>query len=134
MRTRLWLAIAGAAVGAVLVAPAAAQAGPPSIQIIGGSTVSSAPWSAQIYRSGSFTCSGTIIAPTYVLTARHCTSSSMTVRVGNVIRGQGTLANVVQVSTRFDLAVLRLDRAINTSYVTLATADPPVGATNSIYG
>src|SRR5688500_2857444 len=58
----------------------------------------------------------------------------MTVRVGSVIRGQGTLANVVQVSTRFDLAVLRLDRAINTSVVTLATAAPPVGSTNSIYG
>jgi secreted trypsin-like serine protease len=133
MRIRLLLAIASAAFGAVLVAPAPASADATPF-IIGGGTVSSAPWAAQVYRSGSFTCSGSIIAPTWVLTARHCTSSSMTVRVGSVFRGQGTLANVVQVSSRFDLALLRLDRSINTSFVTLASSDPPVGATNSIYG
>ena len=134
MRIRLLLAIAGAALGAVLVAPAPANADATPF-IIGGSTVTSAPWAAQVYRSGSFTCSGSIIAAQWVLTARHCTASSgMTVRVGSVVRGQGTLANVVSFSTRFDLALLRLDRSINTTFVALASADPPVGATNSIYG
>ena len=131
MRIRLLLAIAGAALGAVLVAPAPANADATPF-IIGGSTVTSAPWAAQVYRSGSFTCSGSIIAAQWVLTARHCTASSgMTVRVGSVVRGQGTLANVVSFSTRFDLALLRLDRSINTTFVALASADPPVGATNS---
>ena len=44
--------------------------------IIGGSTVSSAPWAAAVFSNGSFTCSGTIIAPQWVLTARHCLGGS----------------------------------------------------------
>jgi secreted trypsin-like serine protease len=134
MRIRLVLALAGAAAAAVFVAPPTANAGPPSTTIIGGGTVSSAPWSAQIYRSGSFTCSGSIIAAQWVLTARHCTGGAMTVRVGSVTRGAGTLANVAAVSSRFDLALLRLDRSISTSYMPLATANPPTNSVNSIYG
>ncbi len=96
--------------------------------------MSSAPWSAQVYRNGSFTCSGTIIASRYVLTARHCTGSGMSVRIGNVNRGSGTLVNVTTYASRYDLAVLTLASAVNTSYMPLASANPPTGATNNIYG
>ena len=133
MRIRLAV-LAGAALAGALIAPAAVRADV-STQIIGGDTVSSAPWSAQIIRSnGSFTCSGSIIASRWVLTAAHCTSNGMSVRVGSVNRGSGTLARVTRFNTRNDLALLFLDRTINTTFVSLASSNPPVGATNSIYG
>jgi secreted trypsin-like serine protease len=95
-----------------LAAPAALASPAPSAEpmIIGGGTVSSAPWGAQVYVGGSFNCSGTIIASQWVLTARHCSGSSMSVRVGNVNLGQGA------------------NRTVDRS------ADPGTGTTNSIYG
>jgi secreted trypsin-like serine protease len=133
MRMRL-IVLAGAALAGVLFAPSVAVADV-SPNIIGGRTVSSAPWSAQIFRAGgSFTCSGSIISAQWVLTAAHCTSNGMTVRVGSVDRGSGTPARVTRFFTSNDLALLRLDRTINTSFVTLASGNPPVGATNSIFG
>lgn len=134
MRLKLFLAASAVALGAALIpaTPAAADVEP---YIIGGGTVSSAPWAAAVFRSGSFTCSGTIIAAQWVLTARHCTGASMTVRVGSVNRTSGgVVANVTSYSSRYDLAVLRLDRSISTSYMPLASANPPTGSTNNIYG
>jgi secreted trypsin-like serine protease len=133
MRIRL-IILASAALAGVLSAPTVAMADA-SPYIIGGNTVSSAPWSAQIFRDGgSFTCSGSIISAEWVLTAAHCTSNGITVRVGSVDRGSGTVARVTRFFTNNDLALLRLDRTINTSFVTLASANPPVGATNAIFG
>ncbi|GAA1808085.1 DUF1986 domain-containing protein [Planosporangium flavigriseum] len=135
MRTRLALATLGAAAVAVIApAPAPAQASEITTYIIGGSTVSSAPWSAQVYANGRFTCSGTIIAARWVLTARHCLSPSMSVRVGNVRLGSGTAATVTNTYAQNDLALLALGTSISTSYSPLASSDPPVGANNSIYG
>ncbi|MEU7529990.1 trypsin-like serine protease [Saccharothrix sp. NPDC042600] len=105
--------------------------------IIGGGTVSSAPWAAAVFQSGRFACSGTIISPEWVLTARHCLSSSMSVRVGSVYKSSGgTTAGVVRqvASSRSDFALLRLSRSVATTYVTLASADPAVDSTNAIYG
>jgi secreted trypsin-like serine protease len=137
MRVRLTLAVLATALSGTLVAPSAASAAPTDgpNQIIGGSVVSSAPWAAAVFRNGSFTCSGSVIAAQYVLTARHCTGSGMSVRVGSVNRTSGgVVVSVASFSTRFDLAVLRLSSAVGTSRVTLGSSNPPVGATNSIYG
>ena len=99
------------------------------------STVSSAPWAAAVLSNGSFTCSGTIISANYVLTARHCISGTMSVRVGSVNRTSGGVTRTVSsTSTRSDLALMRLSSPITASYMPLASADPPVGSTNSIYG
>lgn len=134
MRLKVFLAAVAVTVGGALI-PANPAAADVSVNIIGGGTVSSAPWAAAVFRSGSFTCSGTIIAAQWVLTARHCTSSSMSVRVGSVNRTSGgVVANVTSFSTRADLAVLRLDRSISTSYMPLGSTNPPVGANNNIYG
>ncbi|SDY23827.1 Trypsin [Micromonospora pattaloongensis] len=133
MRLRLTLAVAATALVGALTAPGAAVAAPQPI--IGGGTVSSAPWAAAVLSNGSFTCSGTIIASRWVLTARHCLGGTMSVRVGSVNRTSGGVTSGVTATySQSDLALLQLSTAINTSYVTLSSSYPPVGSNNSIYG
>lgn len=136
MRIRIVVASLATALTGALVAPAAATAAPDGPDnIIGGGTVSSAPWAAAVFSNGSFTCSGTIISANYVLTARHCISGSMSVRVGSVNRASGGVTRTVSsTATRYDLALMRLSSPITTSYMPLAGANPPINATNSIYG
>lgn len=134
MRIRLTVAAIAATVTGALVVPGTAVADPTPL-IIGGSTVSSAPWAAAVFANGSFTCSGTIIAPNWVLTARHCLNGTMSVRVGSVYRSSGGVTRTVSATyARYDLALMRLSSSVSTSYVTLASSNPPVGSTNSIYG
>ena len=136
-KSRLVFASLATAFAALLAAPAAAQAAvdPAGPSIIGGGTVSSAPWAAAVFSNGSFTCSGTIISANYVLTATHCISGTMSVRVGSVNRSSGgTTSTVAATSTRYDLALMRLSTPITTTYMGLSSAYPPVGSTNSIYG
>jgi secreted trypsin-like serine protease len=136
VRIRIVVASLATALTGILAAPAAANAvesGPDNI--IGGSTVSSAPWAAAVLSNGSFTCSGTIISANYVLTARHCISGSMSVRVGSVNRTSGGVTRTVSsTSTRYDLALMRLSSSVSTSYMPLSSAYPPVNSTNSLYG
>jgi len=134
--------------GAVLLAATAiAGAGTATAQaaeplIIGGDTVSSAPWGAQIYWDdatdfGGFNCSGTIIAAQWVLTAQHCLNDpGMHVKIGNVSLGQGTDVDVDQqlASPNGDIALLHLTQPVETTYMRLADSDPAVGDTNQIYG
>lgn len=105
--------------------------------IIGGSPVTSAPWAAAVYRSGSFTCSGTILSPQWVLTAKHCVGASLSVRVGNVYRAQGTPSSVTRYVShpQADVSLLQLSTPVQTSqYSRLADANPPIGSTNQLYG
>jgi secreted trypsin-like serine protease len=127
--------VAGAAAAMSILSTGTASAQP---DIIGGGTVSSAPWGAQIHHtSDGFQCSGSIIAPQWVLTARHCLSSSgMYVRVGNVNLDQGTRATVDRhvASSSGDVALLHLATSVNTTYMRLADSNPETGSTNQIYG
>ncbi|MBM0231517.1 trypsin-like serine protease [Micromonospora sp. STR1_7] len=136
MRIRPLLAVLGTALVGVLGATSGAVAAPAGPQpIIGGNTVSSAPWAAAVLSNGSFTCSGSVIAPQWVLTARHCISGTMSVRVGSVYRASGGVTRTVSATyTRNDLALMRLSSTVSTSAVSLASSNPPVGSTNSIYG
>ncbi|MFY1674177.1 S1 family peptidase [Plantactinospora sp. WMMB334] len=123
------------ALAGALVAPSAVSAAPVTPYIIGGGTVSSAPWAAAVFSNGSFTCSGTIIAARWVLTARHCVSGTMSVRVGSVNRSSGGVTSGVSSAyARYDLALLNLSTSISTSYMPLSSSYPPVNSTNSIYG
>lgn len=136
MRIRSLVAILATTAATLLGASSGAVAAPAGPDpIIGGGTVSSAPWAAAVFSNGSFTCSGTIIAPQWVLTARHCLGGSMSVRVGSVYRSSGGVTRTVSATySRYDLALMRLSSSVSTSYVTLASSNPPIGSTNSIYG
>lgn len=134
MRIRLAVAAVTTTLISLVAAPPTAASAAPE-EIIGGSTVSSAPWAAAVFSNGSFTCSGTIIAPNWVLTAEHCVGGSMSVRVGSVYRSSGGVTRTVSATYgRYDLALLRLSSSVSTSYVTLSSSYPPVGSTNTIYG
>ncbi|MFY1635182.1 S1 family peptidase [Solwaraspora sp. WMMB335] len=133
MRIRLAMAAVATTLVGLLATPTAAAAAPE--EIIGGGTVSSAPWAAAVFSNGSFTCSGTIIAPNWVLTARHCVSGTMSVRVGSVYRSSGGVTRTVSSAyARYDLALLYFSSSISTTYVSLSSSYPPVGSTNTIYG
>jgi secreted trypsin-like serine protease len=137
VRLRIVVASLATALTGALVIPAAASAsiadGPSNI--IGGSTVASAPWAAAVFSNGTFTCSGTIISANYVLTAKHCIGGTMSVRVGSVNRSSGgTTSAVSSTSTRYDLALMRLSTPITTTYMALSSSYPAVGSTNYIYG
>ncbi|MFV2010654.1 MULTISPECIES: S1 family peptidase [unclassified Micromonospora] len=133
MRVRLAAAAVATTLIGLLATPTAATAAPE--EIIGGGTVSSAPWAAAVFSNGSFTCSGSIIASNWVLTARHCVSGSMSVRIGSVNRSSGGVTRTISSAYgRYDLALLYFSSPVSTSYVTLSSSYPPVGSTNSIYG
>ncbi|SCG61847.1 S1 family peptidase [Micromonospora coxensis] len=136
MRLRPLLAVLTTALAGVLATASGATAAPAGPQpIIGGSTVSSAPWAAAVFSNGSFTCSGSVISSQWVLTARHCINGSMSVRIGSVYRSSGGVTRTVSATySRYDLALMRLSSPVSTSYVTLATANPPINSTNTIYG
>jgi secreted trypsin-like serine protease len=70
-RTRAVLALLGLA--ATLTAASSAGA-VPGKRIVGGSPADGADWpfAAAVYNHGNFICSGSVIAPRYVLTAGHC--------------------------------------------------------------
>lgn len=108
--------------------------------IIGGQTVTDAPWAAQVsWADTGFECSGTAVAAQWVLTAGHCVDpngSGMTVLIGSPMLGEGQRAAVdkATVDPDGDLALLHLDQPVRTKYVPLADEDPEVGDLNEIYG
>lgn len=141
-KSRALAAVVGVAAALSVTVSWQAAAQPAHPDIIGGGTVGSAPWGAQIYWDdvtdfGGFECSGSIIAAEWVLTAQHCLNSpGMHVRVGDVNLGAGTLVAVDNqvASPDGDMGLLHLASPVSTTYMALGDAAPPVGATNEIYG
>ncbi|MFS8100706.1 trypsin-like serine protease [Lentzea alba] len=102
--------------------------------IVEGEFVGSAPWAVQLQGGGQFGCTASIIAPEWVLSARHCGGDS--VRVGNVNLGQGEERAIVERIDHpvADLMLLRLESSVDTEYVKLADRVPEVGEVHHIYG
>jgi secreted trypsin-like serine protease len=138
-------AVVGAALALVMAAPQAVAAPPePSggatPMIIGGGNASNAPWAARLFVNGRQNCTATIIAPTYILTAKHCVSSSgtYTFRIGSLDQTSGgTMATGVAITrhSTADIAIVRLDRSVSATYSPLGTTtDVSVGQTVQVYG
>ncbi|MFJ4963031.1 putative peptidase precursor [Streptomyces sp. ADI96-02] len=143
---RLVPAVAAAAVSVLaLLAPSASAApavAPPvtkAVQpIIGGGQATSAPWAARLFSQGRETCSATIIAPTWILTAKHCvTGGGLSFRIGSLDQQSGgTVANGVQTYTHSsDLALVRLDRSVQATYSRLGQpGSVSVGQSVQVWG
>ncbi|UNZ21501.1 trypsin-like serine protease [Streptomyces sp. 891-h] len=132
---------AGAGAGGTSVAVTAVQHAPDGDQqpIIGGGYAQSGPWAARLFSGGRQTCSSTIIAPTWILTAKHCVSGGqLSFRIGSLDQTSGgTTAYGTQVHTHpsADLALVRLDRSVSTTYSSLGRpGSVSVGQTVQVYG
>ncbi|AXK34830.1 serine protease [Streptomyces armeniacus] len=113
------LTLSSAATAAEDRAPAKVSGPQP---IIGGQLAQEGPWAARLFSNGRQTCSATIIAPEWILTARHCVSGGgLSFRIGSLDQTSGgTMANGTQVHTHSsDLALVRLDRSVEATYAQL---------------
>jgi secreted trypsin-like serine protease len=144
---RLALTMAGAALALIGLAPAASATPPsepdPTVQpmIIDGGFATNAPWAARMFLNGQQRCSATIIAPQFILSARHCVgspASAHTFRIGSLDQfNGGTVARGTAVTRHptADIAIIRLDRSVSATYSPLGTtSNVAVGQTVQIYG
>jgi secreted trypsin-like serine protease len=142
-RTLLLGAASAAALAVTLTGVSLASGAQPDI--VGGGTAPAVSWGAQVYVNTpgrafqGFNCSGTVIAPRWVMTAHHCLDtdgSGMHVKVGSNTLFSGTQIAVDQekISPNGDIALLHLTQAAGTTPIALGSADPATGATNQLYG
>lgn len=112
------------ALGGGAAAPMATASPQPSPQpmVVGGDidVSSDVGWIAALIQTGRYRCSGSLVAPAFVLTAAHCTQSTRarqwTVRLGSKDRTDGGLVRRVRRILEFpgygsnhgDMALLRL--------------------------
>ncbi|CRK57458.1 hydrolase [Alloactinosynnema sp. L-07] len=142
-KSKIALTVTGIALALLSAAPSAVAAPEPepslTPMIIDGNTATSGPWAARLFANGRQTCSATIIAPQYVLTAKHCVASgTISFRIGSLDQTTGgTTATAVQITRHSgsDLAIAKLDRSVNATYAPLGTStDVRVGQTVQVYG
>ncbi|GAB3363802.1 hypothetical protein GCM10027360_29050 [Amycolatopsis echigonensis] len=126
---------------AAVAAAAPATAAPAQPAIIDGSTADSPHAAARMFAGGQELCSATIIAPDWILTARHCTQGAggkqITFHVGNLDQTQGTEVSATSVhdSPDADISLVQIDRQVQTEYAPLGTAgDVNAGDTAQVYG
>ncbi len=138
---RLGLALACTLLASVTAAPFASAAGS-EVQpyIIGGGYATNAPWAARMFVDGQQACSATIIAPTWILTARHCAEAgySYSFRIGSLDQSAGGVVadgGEASISPDGDLALIQLDRSVDATYAPLGTEeDVSAGQTVQVYG
>jgi len=124
-------------------APAPIGGGTFSGDIAGGAptTISAVPYAAQVSFDSTGTnveCTGSQIAATWVITAKHCNSTSLrSVRLGTSYLGTG--GAIRSVAARYpapagDVLLLRLSTPYHGSYVGLSSSFPATGTHASVYG
>jgi trypsin len=133
-RMPLWLGCCAAALAVLMPAAAAAKGPTAHSSVVGGRPASLAEWGFTVaITNGTGLCTGSVISPTRVLTAAHCTASpsQMAVTAGrtSLFGGGGEVLGVSAVAIHpgfdgafNDLAVLTL------SYPTTA---PPIALANA---
>ena len=123
--------------------PAPGGDGTLSRDIAGGSTtvVSAAPFAVQVSFDSAGTnvgCTGSQIAASWVITAKHCNSTSLRpVRLGTSYLGTG--GAVRSVAARYgapagDVLLLKLSTPYYGSYVGLSSSFPATGMPATVYG
>ncbi|WP_437940322.1 trypsin-like serine protease [Sorangium sp. So ce341] len=117
-----------------------------SSEIIGGEVAEASPWAVQVFdvrgSAGDFyQCTGTLVAPRWVLTAQHCIADegeTSAVRVGsNTYReGRRIAVDAVEVpSASVDIALLHLTEDADGPFVQLAEAtSDATGSAATVYG
>ncbi|GHH60787.1 S1 family peptidase [Lentzea cavernae] len=140
---RLTIAIAGAVLAALSLAPAATAApeNPDmSPMIIGGGNASNFPYAARLFFNGRENCSATKIAPQWILTAEHCVAGNgtYTFRAGSLDQtsgGQLVTANQIIKHPSADLALARVSTTMSAPFSPLGTtANVANGNTVQLYG
>ncbi|KYF79036.1 serine protease [Sorangium cellulosum] len=113
-----------------------------SSAIVGGELAEASPWAVQVFdvrgSTGDFyQCTGSLVAPRWVLTAQHCIADegeTSAVRVGsNTYReGRRIAVDAVEVpSAGVDIALLHLTEDADGPFVQLAPAGPAVNGTDA---
>jgi secreted trypsin-like serine protease len=137
--------LVGAALALVMAVPQAVATpsepgGGATPMIIGGGNASNAPWAARLFVNGQQNCTATIIAPTYILTAKHCVSGSgtYTFRIGSLDQTSGgTMATGAAITRHAsaDIAIVRLSTSVSATYSPLGTTSSvATGQTVQVYG
>ncbi|WP_437946057.1 trypsin-like serine protease [Sorangium sp. So ce296] len=117
-----------------------------SSEIIGGEIAEASPWAVQVFDvrgdTGDFyQCTGTLVAPRWVLTAQHCMADegeTSAVRIGSNTYREGRRIEVDAIevpSAEVDIALLHLTEDAGSAVVELAPAGPAVDGTDAtVYG
>ncbi|GGK09981.1 hydrolase [Pilimelia anulata] len=98
------------------------------------------PWISALHTNGRFTCTSSIIAAEWVITAKHCVDQpSLSVRVGSLTRSSGgstaNVAQVVRAPGNNDVALLKLASGVQATYLTVAAQGSlSVGMQERVYG
>lgn len=153
MRKRLLAAVAALALASLFLASTAATdtsrinsaavvPGPVAPHIYGGTYPSSGTRIASVHYQDAFRCSATLIAPRWVMTAKHCLPESPSTNMRIIAKSiyprpsGGEHRSVIErhAAPSGDIALLYLGSAVSDEYPHLADGFPPVASENYVYG